>query len=157
MVTLPPRRHTIFTAMPRGFTLVELLLTMTLAGVLLAIAVPGFGALRDRLAVDDAAAAITAAHTRARIVARAERRVAVLALTPDSIVLRIVVSPGDTLERWRGPGPGTGGVTTAGLPRTVLFAPSGVSMGLANGTYSVARGGFRKQVIVSRYGRIRLQ
>jgi type IV fimbrial biogenesis protein FimT len=157
MVALPPHCDAIFAAMPRGFTLVELLLTMTLAGVLLAIAVPGLGALRDRLTVDAAASAITAAHARARVVARTERRIAVLALTPDSIVLRVVVAPGDTLERWRGPGPGIGGVSTAGMPRIVLFAPSGVSMGLANGTYSVARGGFRKQVIVSRYGRIRVQ
>jgi len=157
MVALSPGCRAIFAAMPRGFTLVELLLTMALVGVLLALAVPGLGAMRDRLAVHAAASAIIAAHARARIVARTERRVAVLALSPDSIVLRVVLSPGDTLERWRDQGPGVGGVTTAGLPRRVLFAPSGVSMGLANGTYSVARGGFRKQVIVSRYGRIRVQ
>jgi prepilin-type N-terminal cleavage/methylation domain-containing protein len=157
MVALSPGCGAILAAMPRGFTLVELLLTMTLAGALLALAVPGLGALRDRLAVDAAASAIIAAHTRARIVARIERRVAILALSPDSIILRVVRSPGDTLERWRDQGPGTGGVTTAGLPRTVLFAASGVTMGLANGTYSVSRGGFRRQVIVSRYGRIRVQ
>ena len=142
---------------PRGFTLVELLLAIALAGLLLIFAVPGLGAIRDRQAVDAAASAVTAAHARARIVARLERRLALLVLTSDSIVLRVVAAPGDTLERWRGAGPGDGGVTTAGLPRTVLFAPSGVTMGLANGTYSVARGDFRKQVIVSRYGRVRVQ
>ncbi len=153
----PGKAGTIFAVMCRGVSLVELVLVLTLVGVVLLLAVPGFGALRDRAAVRAAASAITTAHARASAVARTERRLAVLHLTADSIVLRVVAAPGDTIDRWWSPGPAGGGVTAAGLPRTVLFAPSGVTMGVANATYSLVRGNFRRQVIVSRYGRVRTQ
>jgi prepilin-type N-terminal cleavage/methylation domain-containing protein len=142
--------------MSRGVTLVELLLVLALTGIVLVLAVPSLATQRDRLAVDAAVSAITAAHVRARVLARTERRVVILALAPDSIVLRVVAAPGDTVPRWHGPGPAREGVATTGLPRVVHFTPSGVTMGVANATYRVTRGGSSRQVIVSRYGRVRV-
>ena len=141
--------------MRRGITLLELAITITLLGVLTAIAIPSVLAWRDRLAVDDDARALVNAHARARIAAVAEHRVMVLTLTPDSLVLRAVESVTDTIERWRGVLSGSG-VQVAGLPRQVVYAPSGATMGFANGTYTVTRGAARKQVVVSRYGRVRI-
>jgi prepilin-type N-terminal cleavage/methylation domain-containing protein len=147
----------IMAPMQRGFTLVELLIVVTLVGTLLLFAVPSLGALRDRLAVEAAASAVASAHARARIIARSERRLTILALAADSIVVRVVETPADTLERWRGPGPRAQGTETAGFPRSILFAPSGVTIGVANASYLVARGAARRQVVVSRYGRVRVQ
>ena len=141
--------------MRRGVTLLELVITITLLGVLVTLAIPPARALRDRLAVDDDARALAGAHARARLVAVAERREMVLTLTPDSLVLRAVESATDTVERWRGVLPGAG-VRITGLPRQVTYAPSGATMGFANGTYTISRGAARKQVVVSRYGRVRI-
>ncbi len=141
--------------MRRGVSLLELVITITLLGLLVAFAIPPARALRDRLAVDDDARVLAGAHARARLVAVAERRVMVLTLTPDSLVLRAVESATDTVERWRGVLSGAG-VRFTGLPTQVVYAPSGATMGFANGTYTISRGAARKQVVVSRYGRVRI-
>ncbi len=143
--------------MRNGVTLLELLLVIVIAGVLATIALPGIVGLHDRLAVDVAAQEVASAHTRARIAALAEQREMLLVLTADSLILRAIESPVDTLERWRGAGPTDHDVAVAGMPRQVAFAPSGVTMGFANATYTLTRGSARKQVIVSRYGRVRVQ
>ncbi|HEY7681346.1 MAG TPA: GspH/FimT family pseudopilin [Gemmatimonadales bacterium] len=142
--------------MPKGVTLLEILLTLLLLGLLVTLAVPGFSALHDRLAVQAATDAVTSAHARARLLAVAEGRVAVLTITSDSVVVRVIEAPADTVRRWRGDGPAAHGVTAGGTPRTVLFAPSGITMGVANATYTLTRGAARKQVVVSRYGRVRV-
>ena len=143
-------------AMRYGATLLELLVVLAIVGLVALIAVPPIGALHDRLAVNQAAETITSAHTRARLVAVAERRIAVLTLTADSVMLHVVESVADTVLRWRGAGPAAEGVAAAGLPRRVFFAPSGVTIGVANGSYVLTRGGARRQIIVSRYGRMRV-
>jgi len=142
--------------MPRGITLLELLLALTLLGLATLIALPAFARVRDRLAVESAAQALAGAHTRARLVAVTERRNVLLTLAADSLVVHALESPQDTVERWRSAGPASEGVTTSGLPRRIGYAPSGVSLGFANGTYTITRGAARRQVIVSRYGRVRI-
>lgn len=142
--------------MPRGTTLLELLVVLVIAGVTVLIVVPAFSRVRDRLAVESAAQALAGAHARARLVAVVERRNVLLTLAADSLVLHALESPADTVERWRSAGPSVEGVTITGLPRRIGYAPSGVSLGFANGTYTIARGSARRQVIVSRYGRVRI-
>jgi prepilin-type N-terminal cleavage/methylation domain-containing protein len=142
--------------MRHGTTLLELLLALVVAGILAALAVPAAGAVRDRLQVDAAARALASAHARARLLAVVEQRVMVLTLTADSLVLRAVESPADTVARWRAPGPAGEQVTAQGLPRQVAFAPSGAAIGAANGSYTLSRGAARRQVVVSRYGRVRI-
>jgi|ABSP01.1.fsa_nt_gi prepilin-type N-terminal cleavage/methylation domain-containing protein len=142
--------------MKRGSTLLEVLVVLAIAGVVALIGLLPIGALHDRLAVDQVTEALTSAHTRARLVAMAERRIAVLTLTADSVVLRVVESAADTVIRWRGMGPAAEGVTAAGVPRQIFFGPSGVTIGVANGSYLLTRGSARRQIIVSRYGRVRV-
>lgn len=141
--------------MSRGATLLEILLVLVIATVVMAFAAPAVGSLRDRLLVDQEAARVSAAHARARLIASVERRVMVLTLTADSLVLRAIEGPADTTERWRAAGPAGAGVNVTGFPRSVMFAPTGIAFGLANGTYEFTRGSARRQVIVSRYGRVR--
>lgn len=132
-------------------------MALALLGLLLALSAPGGAALLDRFRVQEAASALIGAHARAQLIAVAEQRVILLTLSPDSLVLRAVESPADTVERWRAAGPAVLGVQLAGTPRTVGFAPSGVAFGVANGSYTLVRGSARKQVVVSRYGRVRVQ
>jgi prepilin-type N-terminal cleavage/methylation domain-containing protein len=142
--------------MLRGATLIELLLALALFAMALAIAGPGLRGAQDRLLAREWAAALVAAHRRARHGALAEQRVMLLTISADSLLLRAVVAPGDTQARWRTAGPAQDGVALSGGPRTVAFAPSGVAFGLANATYTLRRGSAMKQVIVSRYGRVRV-
>lgn len=141
--------------MRHGTTLLELLLVILVTGLVAAAALPATLAVRDRLATTEAATLVAAAHARARVAAVAEQRVAVLTLTADSLVLRVVEAPGDTTERWRERGPATARVTVRGFPRAITYAPSGVAFGFANGTYEFGRGSAVRRVIVSRYGRVR--
>jgi Tfp pilus assembly protein FimT len=147
------------TEIPRmrsGFTLVDLMLALIIVASVLLFSVPSAGDIRDRLLVDQAAKEIVIAHERARLCAVAEGRVALLTIRQDS--LRVDVVDGtDTLARWGSGGPLVAGVALTGAPRTVSFAPIGVSFGLANATYTLSRGSHQKQVVVSRYGRVRLQ
>jgi type II secretory pathway pseudopilin PulG len=141
--------------MTRGATLLELLLVLLIFALLAGLTMPAFGSLRDQLQVKQAAELVAAAHVRARVLAAVERRVMLLTLTADSVVVRAVENPGDTVERWRTAGPGTGGVRLSGFPRRIAFGPSGIALGLANGSYGFDRGAAHREVIVSRYGRVR--
>jgi prepilin-type N-terminal cleavage/methylation domain-containing protein len=142
--------------MKSGATLLELLVVLAIAGLVAVIVLPSIGALHDRLAVNQAAEVIISAHTRARLVATAERRIVVLTLTEDSLVLAVVESAVDTVLRWRGSGPAAERVAATGVPPRVFFGPSGVTIGVANGSYVLTRGSARRQIIVSRYGRLRV-
>jgi prepilin-type N-terminal cleavage/methylation domain-containing protein len=142
--------------MPRGFTLIELLVVLAILGIVLAIGWPTIRQTRDQLVLREWTTTLVAAHTRARSVAIAEQRVTLVTVTAESLVVRAIVSPTDTAERWRTAGPASEGVSLAGAPHTTAFAPSGVAFGLANVTYSLSRGGLARQVIVSRYGRVRI-
>lgn len=143
--------------MRHGYTLIELLLVVTLLGTLSLIAIPAATGLRDRLLVDQAAQAIAEAHLRAQLLATTEHRVMLLALQSDSLTLSARVTPADTAPRWRRPGPGTDGVSSTGLPRRLAIGPNGIPLGLANNTYTLTRGQARRQVIVSRYGRVQVR
>lgn len=143
--------------MRRGTTLIELLLVLVLLAVCGGMALPAIGSLRDGLLVRESASLLAGAHARARILALAEARIAVLDLAADSLLLRVIEGPADTVERWRTGGPATLGVAGSGLPRRITFAPSGVTFGVANATYTLTRGAATRQVIVSRYGRVRVQ
>lgn len=143
--------------MPRGVTLLELLLTLVVLGILLVLALPAIGAVHDRLQVESASRTLLAAHQRARFVALAERRITVLDLSAARLTLSAVEAPTDTVRRWETGGPAALGVTVGGMPRRVAFGPSGVGLGVANATYTLRRGAAVRLVIVSRYGRVRIQ
>lgn len=143
--------------MRHGHSLIELLLVTTLLGAISLVVFPRVIGLRDRLAVDRAARGIVDAHRRAQLLASTEHRVMLLTLRPDSIILAARITPTDTASRWRLPGPALDGVSSIGLPRQFAVAPNGIPLGVANNTYTLTRGAARRQVIVSRYGRVQLR
>lgn len=141
----------------RGATLLELLIGLTIAALLLGLILPTGAALHDRLLTEDTANHILSAYVRGRLVAQGEQRESGLLLAADSTVITVIESPLDTIVRWRDRGVGAPGVTIIGLPARIRFAPSGVTLGVANLTYTLSRGSIRRQVVVSRYGRVRIQ
>ncbi|HXE56912.1 MAG TPA: GspH/FimT family pseudopilin [Gemmatimonadales bacterium] len=138
-----------------GVTLPELLAALAVVGLLLGLAVPRLQSALDRVAVREAAHAIAAAHRGARELALAEGRITELEVAADS--LRIGLRLGAALlPRWAAPGPAAEGIALTGPAHPLVFAPTGLPLGLANATFVVSRGGARRQVVISRYGRVRI-
>lgn len=140
----------------RGTTSLELLTVLVLAAIVAALCVPSLRYAMDRLAVGNAAQEVARAHTEARLTAFTTQRTALLMIAPDSIVLR-TARDGDTLLVWHRPGPASNGVAVTGGPHLFRFLPYGYSTGASNTTYVLSRGGARRQVIIARYGRVRIQ
>ena len=85
-----------------------------------------------------------------------ESRPALLLVRPDSLILGVIDGV-DTLPRWSASGAGGIGVTLSGPVRPLVFSPLGITLGLSNATYLLGRGLASRQVIISRYGRVRVQ
>jgi prepilin-type N-terminal cleavage/methylation domain-containing protein len=141
--------------MRNGVTLPELVLVVTLAGLLVLVGIPTYRETIDRIAVDRTAYALVAAHHRARITAILESRPSLLQFTSDSVVIRIRRGTGTALH-WRGPGPAANGVALSGPTKSLVFSPTGLAMGFANGTWILQRGHTLRKVITSRLGRARI-
>jgi prepilin-type N-terminal cleavage/methylation domain-containing protein len=141
--------------MKSGLTLIELLIALAVLGILTGAALPRVSGWRDGYLVQAAASEIAGAHNRARIRAVLESRITELEVRADSLILR-VQGPGGTLQVWGAAGPLAAGIGLASPPRTLLFAPTGVTLGFANATFVLNRGTARRQVIVSRLGRVRV-
>jgi Tfp pilus assembly protein FimT len=139
--------------MNRGATLIELALALTVAGLLLGMALPRLEVVRDSLAVDRAAGQIVGAHRRARMAAILQSRAMELAISPTGLAIR---ASGAVADQWQAEGPASDGVTLAGGLRRITFSPVGVSMGLSNGSYPLSRGTATRTVVISRLGRVRI-
>ena len=146
-------RPTPLWCMRGGFSLIELVLVLALAGLLLGIAVPPLAGALDRIEVAAAATQIAAAHTRARVMAISRSRV--LVLTVDSATLSIHLR-GSTSYLWSDRGPALSSVSLNGPARSFTFSPEGFSLGLSNASLYLSRGSATRTVIVSRLGRVRI-
>ena len=141
--------------MPRGNTLLEVLVALAIAGLLAAFALPALAGLRDRLQVNEAVMRLRTLYGRARLVATVEQRIVLATVRPDSLLLR-VVDRSDTVTAWATAGPLSEGVRLDGPVRPMPFSPSGLAFGAGNATYTLTRGSAVKRVVVSRYGRLRV-
>ncbi len=136
----------------RGATLMELVLTMTVLGVLTSIAVPRAASLVDRISVRGATQDVVLALGTAR--AASSRRGAYASFVADTRTGHLrVVSGGETLlERDL---LHTRGVRLEASRESVTFAPGGLGWGAANTTVIVTRGARSDTVVMSRLGRVR--
>ena len=136
----------------RGVTIVELLMTLAVLGVLSSIAVPRAATLVDRISVRGATQDVVFAIAAAR--AAATRRGAYASFVADPRTGRLrVVSGGETLLerdvlRSRG-------VRLEASRESVTFAPGGLGWGAANTTVIVSRGNRSDTIVMSRLGRVR--
>lgn len=140
--------------MRRGLTLLELLLAIVISGLILGIALPQFGQVRDRLMVDEQVWRIVSAHRRARIAAILESQEVVLSVAADSLSIR---NPASHETLWREAGPSSRGVGLAGGSKLIHFSPIGITTGVSNASFALSRGKAFRTIVVSRLGRVRVQ
>ncbi|MGH7711778.1 MAG: prepilin-type N-terminal cleavage/methylation domain-containing protein [Gemmatimonadaceae bacterium] len=135
----------------QALTLLEVLLVVSLAGILAALALPPYVALRDRASVRAAVTASVAAFDAARALALTRGRHAAVRI--DTAGARIVVhSFQDTLllvslgTAW--------GVSVSASRDSSAVAPDGLGYGAANLRLILARGAAADTITVSRLGRV---
>ena len=141
--------------MPRirsAATIVELLITLAVLGLVASIAVPRAAALADRASVRGATQDVVLAIAAAR--AAATRRGAYASFVADPRTGRLrVVSGGETLfERNL---LASRGVQIEASRESITFAPGGLGWGAANTTVIVSRGTRSDTIVMSRLGRVR--
>jgi Tfp pilus assembly protein FimT len=137
---------------PPGTTLVELVVALTVAAVLAAVAVRAAGYARDGAAVRAAGAELRGAFGAAR--ALAVRRAARTAVRIDAAAgLVRVHAGGDTLRRLALAA--RYGVRLVATRDSMAYAPPGLGVGAANLRVIVMRGRAADTVTVSRLGRVR--
>jgi prepilin-type N-terminal cleavage/methylation domain-containing protein len=139
--------------MKYGFTLIEVVLALAVAGLLLGIALPSFSALKQGVRVESAAQSIAAAHRRARSTAIVHGRPAVLSVTAQTLRIALAGAGG---PHWTAPGPSMDGVTLASPARDLTFSPLGITTGLSNASFHLILGSAARTVVVSRLGRVRI-
>jgi len=138
----------------RGTSLVESAVILVIVGIAAGLSVPRAIGLRDRLLVRRHAEAVITAYQRARLAALLGSGTALLRIQPDHIGVWRIYGEDSTLL-WQTSGPATDGVTVTG-PSRLVFAPGGVTMGVANGSFVLSRGGVSRTVVASRLGRLRM-
>jgi len=138
--------------MRHAFTIVELIVTVCILGVLSAIAMPWAGELLDKVRVRGAVVEIESTFSGARHLAIARSAQATVDI--DTVAQAIYVSVGiDTLRR-REIGADHGVQLSASRVR-MSYAATGMGYGAANLSVFVRRNASADTVFVSRLGRLR--
>lgn len=136
---------------PRAaFTLAELLLVLTIVGVLLALAVPRLVGVADRIAVRGAAGDLAATFAFARQSAVLRRSSVAVAL--DTGRVRVAADDSVLLERSMR---NVYGVTLRSSRDSMAYDARGLGFGAANLMVVVRRGRVVETLFVSRLGRVR--
>jgi type II secretion system protein H len=143
--------------MRRGFTLIEIVMVLTLIGIMLAVAVPYIGSSTNKGNVRGAMDALSTLHAMAKQSAIQRGRQAMLVLNAGSgsatVVARNAAGTGwDTLEtaemddRF--------GVTLTSTRDTLIFTPRGIGTELSGTTIIVTKGDAADTITVSAAGRL---
>jgi prepilin-type N-terminal cleavage/methylation domain-containing protein len=136
----------------RGFSLLEVILVLSVAGVLLALAVPSFSSLRDAAAVRAATGELGAIFSAARHEAISRRAVVAIVIdtAAGSVGLR---SGGRTLRRRTLEA--MYGVVLGANRDSAVYDPRGLGYGVTNLSVTVRRGSIVDTLTMSRRGRVR--
>ena len=137
-----------------GFTVLELLIVICIAGLLAGFWVPRAARLFDWIATERAARDVTTALATARHGAVMQATRARLTISADSLLI-------DRFEQqgwkpwWRKPGPGSHGVALEVTNPIVVFGPNGMGWGASNTRIVLRRGSQAETITTSRVGRVK--
>lgn len=139
--------------MRRGVTLLELIIVLTVVGLLALLAVPRIAGWLDRLATQQAVTELMSFYTRARFAAifRGSR----VRLEFDKDSLRAVLEGVRDSTVLAMPGPVRHGVNFHASRRTIRIGPHGFGWGAANTKIVVWRGAAAESLTTSRLGRLK--
>lgn len=136
----------------RGFSLLELIVSLTVAALLLAIVLGAAWRLSDRMAVARAARETAlfyhAARHRAMLVGGLVR----VDFAADSL-RAVLIGPPDSVIARRA-GPGRHGATLTATQAAIVLDPTGFGFGAANTTLVLQRGSAVESLTTSRMGRL---
>lgn len=135
-----------------GHTLIELAIALAIMAILLSIAAPRLGTLRDRASVRSAATEIAAILSSARRAAMLRSTGAMVVIDEARSTASVIVAADTILAHDAGR---ELGVTITATRDTVLYGPSGRGWGASNTSIVVARGRWSDTLFVSRLGRVR--
>lgn len=137
---------------PRGFTLVEIVIVLTIAGLLSAITISRAGGFIDRIEVHGATTEAESMFSRARHIAIARGSQTTLDIDPARGTLSIRGSNEVLSSRDLG---AAHGVSIDTNRTSITYSPIGVGYGAANFTMILSRGRAADTIYVSRLGRVR--
>jgi prepilin-type N-terminal cleavage/methylation domain-containing protein len=139
--------------MPRGVTLVEVLVVVALVGVLSVLGVPRVFRVQDRIEVARATSEVASFYHAARYGAIMRARMVRIEFGAET--LRAVyegVTDSTFLLR---PGPRRHGVSLAASRPVIRVSPNGIGYGAANTTLVLRRGDAADTLTTSRLGRLK--
>ena len=139
--------------MNRGVTLVEVLMVVTLVGVLSALGVPRVFRVQDRIMVARAASEVASFYHAARYGAILRARMVRIEFGAET--LRAVYEGVTDSTFLLQPGPRRHGVSLAASRAEVRVSPNGLGYGAANTTLVLRRGEAVDTLTTSRLGRLK--
>jgi len=144
---------------PRGFTLIEMLIVVTLIGLLLAIGLPFFRTRTNNASVRGAMDAMSGMHAVAKAVAISRGRTARLVLNSGASSVLVVVN------KTSGTGVDTVGkvenfnsrfgITFTTSRDTMTFTPRGIGSDLSGTIIILSKGGFSDTLLATAAGRLK--
>jgi prepilin-type N-terminal cleavage/methylation domain-containing protein len=135
-----------------GFTLLELVIVLAVAGILLGLAVPRLFALRDRSAVRSAINEVGESFSVARDAAITQRTSAAVVFDTAAGTVEVRFQGQPLLRR---PLRSIYGIVLASNRDSAVYDPRGLGYGVTNLTVVVRRGAMVDTLTMSRLGRVR--
>lgn len=136
----------------RGFSLLELIVVILIAGIIGALALPRLANVRDAAAVRGAVGELGALYGAARQEAIARRAAVTVRIDTAGRAVELRVADVRLVRRALGE---TYGVSLGTNRDSTVYDPRGIGFGLSNVTIVVRRGAMVDTVTTSRLGRVR--
>ena len=136
----------------RGFSLLELIVVVVIAGIILALALPRLTSVRNAAAVRGATGELGALFAAARQEALARRAAVTVRLDTAGGAVELRVGGARLVRRALGE---SYGVSLGTNRDSTVYDPRGIGYGLSNVTIVVRRGTVADTLVMSRLGRVR--